>query len=71
VSKVDLPNALAPGTLKALAANIKDSTKNMQGTSKGSMATVQLKKTLTVTFKGTGNPTTENILRSLAPALNG
>jgi Spherulation-specific family 4 len=71
VSKVDLPSALAPGTLKTLAAKVKDSTKNMQGTTKGSVSTVQVKKTLTVTFKGTGNPTTENILRSLAPALNG
>jgi hypothetical protein len=71
VSKVDLPSALAPGALKTLAANIKTSTKNIQGTTKGSMSTVQLKKTLTVTFKGTGNPTTENILRSVAPALNG
>jgi hypothetical protein len=70
VSKVDLPSALAPGALKTLAANIKASTKNIQGTTKGSMSTVQLKKTLTVTFKGTGNPTTENVLRSLAPALS-
>jgi Spherulation-specific family 4 len=69
VSKVELPVALKPAALKLLSANIKNSTKNIQGTTNGSMSTVQTKKTLTITLKGTGNPTTQNVVRSLAPAL--
>jgi hypothetical protein len=69
VSKVEFPTALSTASVKALAIKVKDSTKNIQGTTNGSVSTVQAKKTLTVTLKGTGNPTTENILRSLAPAL--
>jgi hypothetical protein len=69
VSKVDLPTALKPVTLRTLAANVKNSTKSIQGTTNGSVSTLQNKKTVTVTLKGTGNPTTENVIRSLAPAL--
>ncbi len=69
VSKVVLPVALKPAALKLLSANIKNSTKNIQGTTNGSMSTVQTKKTLTITLKGTGNPTTQNVVRSLASAL--
>jgi hypothetical protein len=68
VSKVELPVALKPVALKVLSANIKTSTKNIQGTTKGSMSTVQSKKTLTVTLKGTGNPTTQNVVGSVTPA---
>ncbi len=68
VSKVELPSALRPDALKVLAAKIKNSTKVVQGTTDGSVSTVQTQKTLTVTLKGTGNPTAENIIRSLVPA---